>query len=163
MSTKTHPKAVREALTQAGLSEGSELTPDQIERAKKVESEWPQRKARAFIMNGQNGNGSAPRERSEFAVLAKKAEELAAGKEKKLGSPISENQAKLVASTFADEKAEFEGKATKDELLAYAQGGKQADLPREAREQLRAVCNSFGDRRLWPRKVVALVLALRSK
>lgn len=172
MSTATqHPDEVREVLKKAGLSESAELDSDQLARAKEADIAWSTRKLHKYVMEGATTNGEKPKKERDpkdekFAKIAADAMELAAGGGKKLGSPISGAQARKVRETMTARKISpgkmFEGKATGGELLAYAQGGKQSELPEEARTTLREFCKLLEDRRIWPRKVVAIVLTLQS-
>lgn len=160
-SATTHPPEVREKLRKAGFSEASDLTEEQLARAKEANADWSARKLGKFIMEGENGSAPA-KERSEAAKLAERATKIAEKRGKKLGSPITTGQAQRIL----DELDEFAGVLTesspKAKLTAYAEGGKISDLPEETRTLLREFGKEHGDRRLWPRKVVALVLALPS-
>lgn len=161
MSTSTaHPEEIRAKLKKAGFSEGSDLTDEQMARAQEADIEWSARKLGKFIMEGStNGNG-APKELTEEAKLAQKATKIAEKRGKKLGSPITNGQAARILAELDEFAGVLMESAPKAKLTAYAEGGKISELPDETRKLLREFGKEHGDRRLWPRKVVALVLAL---
>lgn len=99
-------------------------------------------------------------------VLARRAVEIAESGSSSLGSAVTAPQASLIKDRLgSDPMAKFKP-ATIGGLLAYAQGGRGAgrdQLDEEALKKLRDFCRQTGNRRIWPRKVAALVLALHEQ
>lgn len=158
-----HSPEVRERLKKAGLSEQAELTPDQLARAQEADTGWSARKLAKFIMEGTtNGKKPEPKELTEEAKLAKRATEIAEKAGTKLGSPITTGQARTVMDYYEELVPGLLGASPKTKLVAYVEGGKISELPDEARALMRDFSKEHGDRRLWPRKIVALALAVKS-
>lgn len=96
-------------------------------------------------------------------VLARRAVEIAEAGGASLGSAITAPQAQLIKDRLGGNPSEKFAPATLAQLQAYAQGGRgehRTDIPAEAVEKLRTFSRESGSRRIWPRKVAAMVLAL---
>lgn len=163
MST-THPEEIRDKLKKAGFSEGSDLTDEQLARAQEANVEWSARKLGKFIMEGEsnNGDGRATKDTSPEGALALKAAALAGKRGNKIGSPITTGQARMVMDQGEELVPALLAASPRTKLVTYAEGGPIKELPDEARKLLRDFGKEHGDRRLWPRKVVALALAIKS-
>lgn len=99
-------------------------------------------------------------------VLAHRAVEIAEAAGNKLGSAITAPQAKLIEDRIGPKPDEKFAPATMKQLQDYAQGGKgtgRDGIPGEALIKIRDFCKATESRRIWPRKVAALVLALEEK
>lgn len=99
-------------------------------------------------------------------VLAHRAVEIAEAGGNKLGSAITAPQAKLIEDRIGSAPGEKFAPATLKQLQDYAQGGKGSGrdgIPGEALMKIRDFCKATESRRIWPRKVAAMVLALEEK
>lgn len=96
-------------------------------------------------------------------ALARRAVEIAEAQGSKLGSAITGPQAALIKERLGSKPNDKFAPATLQQLQEYAQGGRSRgrdDLPGEALQKLRDFCKATESRRIWPRKVAAMVLAL---
>jgi hypothetical protein len=107
-----------------------------------------------------------PKPPDPMRVLAHRAVEIAEAGGAKLGSAITAPQAQLIAERLGSEPGKAFEPATLQQLQHYAQGGKGAgrdEIPGEALAKIRAFCKATESRRIWPRKVAAMVLALHEQ
>jgi hypothetical protein len=100
-------------------------------------------------------------------ALAKRAVEIAEAAGASLGSAVTATQADMITNKIGSaEPGKRFAPATLAQLQGYAQGGRGAgrtDIPAEGVEKLRTFCRELGSRRIWPRKVAAVVLALEEQ
>lgn len=178
-----HPEARQDVLERAGLSRSTELLPAECERADAAPEEVKGKRLADWITKGKPlPKGKAPtkelseeakpepskngasRPTDEFSELAKDATAYASKKGNKLGSPITRPQAvKVFDMLKAGKPKKLADMGSDSALRTYAQGGARADLPTETAEAIREVCKAADDRRIWPRKVAALVMRIRAR
>lgn len=111
---------------------------------------------------------SEPRRQSDDPTrkLARRAVEIAEAKGATLGSAITGPQAELIKSRLGSDPTKTFAPATLQQLQDYAQGGKGAGrdgIDKEAIEKIRTFCRQAGSRRIWPRKVAAMVIAVEEE
>lgn len=114
--------------------------------------------------------GGEPREGRKsddpMRVLARRAVEIAESGGADLGSAVTAPQAQLIKDRLGGDPVGKFKPATQSQLLAYAQGGRgsgRSDLPDESLTKLRDFCRQTGSRRIWPRKVAAVALAIHEE
>lgn len=107
-----------------------------------------------------------PKKDEPMRVLARRAVQIAEAGGASMGSAVTAPQAEVVAKTLGKAPLAPFAPATVEQLLAYAQGGKgtgRTDMPDDAKAKLRDFCRDTGSRRIWPRKVAALALAIHEQ
>jgi hypothetical protein len=111
-----------------------------------------------------------PREKRQsddpVRVLARRAIEIAEAGGAPLGSSITAPQAQIIKDRLGPKPGEKFPPASLHQLQEYAQGGHgthRDGVPPEAIEKIRAFCRATESRRIWPRKVAAMVLALEEQ
>ena len=120
-------------------------------------------------LDAQN-KGGEPREGRKMddpmRVLARRAVEIAESGGADLGSAVTAPQAQLIKDRLGGDPMGKFKPATQAQMLGYAQGGRgsgRSELPDEALSKLRDFCRQTGSRRIWPRKVAAVALALHEE
>lgn len=178
MATETiakHPTKRQEILKRAGMSMGSELTPEQVERADKAPAELTGDRLREQIMGKRPPGGGKPRRRAQAKEADLEAAtigyDVAASKGKPLSQRIGPAQivkvrkalAKMEGGTVPEKLAVGEQK-----LRKFAAGEIVAkDLPEKARVAIKELTRKVGDHQVWARKAAAgavgVMLADRGK
>jgi hypothetical protein len=99
-------------------------------------------------------------------VLARRAVEIAESAGAGIGSAVTAPQAALIKERLGGDPLGKFAPAKIEGMLAYAQGGRgtgRDQLDAEVIEKLRTFSRESGSRRIWPRKVAAMVVALEEQ
>lgn len=167
MTTMTeHPKAVRDQLKRAGLSEQSELSEDQAKRARSKRAKDLKGRDRlaAFILKGENGNGpraSATKYPEAVRAIFRRALEITGTPEQ--GGPKYPLTVKQADAVRKSKKGREALESVTDAQLKKIAQGKDAskDATKAVRDFLKANHALKDDRTMYARKGAAILLAER--
>lgn len=163
---------IPDTATRAGRKQGASDKGDTPKPAEKAESK-PAEKAEKKPPADKGDTKATPKKEGDgrkmddpMRVLARRSVEIAESGSSSLGSAVTAPQAELIKDRLGSDPLGKFKPATIGGLLAYAQGGRGSgrdQLDDEALTKLRDFCRQTGNRRIWPRKVAALVLALHEQ